>query len=83
MSERGIFDVRVWVEADDVRAVYALATDLVLLMRQVAPEGVQVRYSQLRAGHPLCKFQPSLEPKHVVKYPDGNEALDGDGRWAA
>jgi hypothetical protein len=61
VSERAVFDIRVWVEADTRAEVYERITQLVERARLLEPPGVSVRYSQLRSGHALSAFRPTIE----------------------
>lgn len=47
-SARGAFDVRLNVEASSEEDAWHLARTFVRLARDIAPEGVSVRYVQLR-----------------------------------
>ena len=62
-SHRGIFDVRIWITGSTSGEVFELARELTKLSRRLAPQGVDIRYTTLRPGHPLCGFKPTLEPK--------------------
>lgn len=61
--ERAAFDIRVHVEGRSRREVYLLVNELVYAARQVAPAGVDVRYSQLRDGRRSRSFNPSFWPR--------------------
>jgi len=61
MTERAIFEFRVWVEGDTRDQVFERITHLVERARVLEPPGVSVRYSQLRSGHPLSEFRRTIE----------------------
>ncbi len=50
MSEKAVFDLRLWVEGEDTLEVWQKVTELQRLAELFAPAGVSVRYSQLRDG---------------------------------
>lgn len=60
MSERGAFDARLWVTGEDARDVYRLLNEWLIAAREVAPEGVEVRYTQLRPARRTRLFHPTL-----------------------
>lgn len=62
MSERAIFDVRVWVTGDNEGHVYDLISYFVESAAAVAPPGVDVRYSQLRPARTRA-FLATIAPK--------------------
>lgn len=61
MSERAVFDLRCWVEADSADEVFRRITELLERARADAPAGVDVRYWQLRNGHALSRFRPTIQ----------------------
>ena len=61
--ERAIFDMRLNVTAADRRRVFDLVNEFTEHARNLAPVGVVVRYTQLRPGHPLSSFVPTMVPK--------------------
>lgn len=62
MSARGIFDLRVWIEADDEAAVWARIAALTADVRRIAPDGVDVRYCQLRRADKTRNFVATMGP---------------------
>jgi hypothetical protein len=48
VSARGVFDLRFWAEGVDERTVWALVTEFQSRAQAVAPDGVEVRYTQIR-----------------------------------
>jgi hypothetical protein len=48
MTERGIFDLRVWVEGEDELEVWRRAVELQRAADLLSGQGVHVRYIQLR-----------------------------------
>jgi hypothetical protein len=61
VTERAVFDLRCWVEADTADEVFRQIAELLDRARADAPAGVDVRYWQLRNGHPLSAFRPTIE----------------------
>ena len=60
MSERGVFDLRLWVEGTDTLEVWHRVTELQRLARNFAPSGVDVRYVQIRDGSKTRDFKATM-----------------------
>ncbi len=63
MSERAIFDIRVWITGDNEGHVWDLVADFTDAAREAAPPGVDVRYSQLRRPARTRAFAATIGPK--------------------
>ena len=61
MSERAVFDLRLWVEGTDKLEVWEAVTELQRLASLFAPAGVSVRYVQLRPNRSK-NFDATIEP---------------------
>ncbi len=61
--ERATVDLRLHVSADTRADVYAALNAFVESARAIAPPTIEVCYTQLRRGHPLAKFQPTMTPQ--------------------
>jgi hypothetical protein len=60
--ERAVFDVRLHITAADRAAVYSALKLFVNRAQKAAPEGVVVRYWQLRDGRKSRTFRPTIWP---------------------
>lgn len=63
MSARGVFDVRLFVEAETEQEAWAQAYRLLNRARLIAPEGVDVRYVQLRPATRSRVFAATMSPR--------------------
>ena len=61
MSERAIFDVRIWVTAESRADVWDTISELEAKLRALQIPGVDVRYSQLRRNRGTRGFEPTME----------------------
>lgn len=61
MTERAVFDLRLWIEGTDKFEVGERVTELQRLASLFAPAGVDVRYVQLRPNR-SASFTATMEP---------------------
>lgn len=60
MSARAVIDLRLWVEGIDELDVWALVTEFQRRAAEIAPEGVSVRYTQIRDGSKTRGFEATM-----------------------
>ena len=61
-TERAIFDIRVCVEGEDRTAVWTRIYELLQRAQESAPEGVAVRYVQMRPANRSKTFVATMSP---------------------
>jgi hypothetical protein len=68
VTERAVFDLRLWVEGTDRFEVWERVTELQRLASLFAPAGVDVRYVQLRPNRSR-RFEATMEPAKRKRAP--------------
>jgi hypothetical protein len=71
---RAIFDCRLHVAAASREALYEAVNEWLRRAREVAPEGVDPRYTTLRSGSRSRTFRPTIEPDNGRSRQSGRAA---------